>query len=100
MEAVVLAFVAFVNVRSALTLTKLSPANFANAITSRAIVTMSCCVPAPNKVHADVVNVIASPAGPEMPAIVELLTIRACHPVAVKFVPATASANVVPVDAR
>lgn len=100
MEDVAHAFVAFVNVKNGLTLTKLSPENFANVTISRAIATMNYCVPDPIKERANVVNVFASLVGLEMLAIVELLTIRACHPVEVKFAPATANANVAPVGVR
>lgn len=100
MKVVANAFVAFVNVRNAIMMTKLSPANFASVITSRAIVSMISCVPDPITVRANVVIVIASPAGPEMIAVVKLLTTRAFHPVVMKFVPVTANANAVPAGAK
>lgn len=62
--------------------------------TSGAIATMG--VLDPIKAHVKVVNVFASPAGPEMLAIVQSLTLRAFQPMTMQFVPVTANASVVP----
>lgn len=74
MEAVAHAFVAFVNVKSAIAITKLSPANFASVTTSRALATTIACVPDPIKARVNVVNVSASPTGPETIVVVQLRT--------------------------